>query len=95
MPGSSSLRILATEGGGQLGRSLRDLTPTSTCEWIICDRAELDISDVARVTEWLSEAQPAVVVNAAAYTDVEQAEQDPEAALRVVCDQSGSPTWPV
>lgn len=38
---------------------------------------------MARVTEWLSEARPAVVVNAAAYTGVEQAEQDPEAALRV------------
>jgi dTDP-4-dehydrorhamnose reductase len=46
-------------------------------------RAELDISDVTSIGLWLGAARPDVVVNCAAYTDVDGAETDAETA-RVV-----------
>ena len=46
-------------------------------------RAELDIADADAVRDALDRARPDVVVNCAAYTDVDAAEADEEAALAV------------
>jgi dTDP-4-dehydrorhamnose reductase len=43
-------------------------------------RAQLDIADAADVTECLSTTAPQLVVNAAAYTAVDKAESEPDAA---------------
>ena len=45
------------------------------------DRIRLDLSDLERVEAWLAEHRPAVVVNAAAYTAVDQAEQESSQAF--------------
>lgn len=44
---------------------------------------ELDITDRDQVTRCLKERRPAVVINAAGYTDVDGAEREPDAADRV------------
>ena len=46
-------------------------------------RAECDITDAGAVRELIARARPTVVFNAAAYTDVDRAESEPEAAQAV------------
>ena len=45
--------------------------------------AQLDVADEAAVTEAVTAARPDVLINCAAYNDVDRAEQEAEAALRV------------
>ena len=45
------------------------------------DRIDLDLGDFARLDELLDDTRPELIVNAAAYTDVDGAETDREAAL--------------
>jgi len=75
------MRILILGSKGMLGQALqRACSPDTVVGW---DREELDITDASAVAERLPGAEPDVVVNAAAYTDVEGAEREPEVADRV------------
>jgi len=70
---------------GQLGRALVAGAP-ATWEIHASDRETLDISDAQAVARAMDAGQPAVVINAAAYTRVDQAELEPELAQRVNVD---------
>jgi len=74
------MRILITGARGQLGRALQEtLVHHDIITWT---RAEGDITDpgiVGRVTH----LAPDVIINAAAWTDVDGAERNPEAAFAV------------
>jgi dTDP-4-dehydrorhamnose reductase len=66
--------------GGMLGRDVvraaaRDVLPLS--------RSELDVTDAAAVERAIAGAAPHVVINCAAFTDVDGAEADPQGAMRV------------
>jgi dTDP-4-dehydrorhamnose reductase len=76
------VKILVIGRRGQLGWELaRALPPLGS---VIClSRSELDLADAGRIRQTLAEAHPDVVVNAAAYTAVDRAEQEPELARRV------------
>ncbi len=76
------MNILLTGASGQLGLSLREVLPRLG-EVVPCDHATLDIADEAAVERVISEVQPAVIVNAAAYTEVDRAESEQAAAERV------------
>lgn len=68
-------RVLITGAGGQLGRELtRELAERGGYEVICTDVAELDITDRDAVMRKLSALSPAVVINTAAWTDVDGAE---------------------
>jgi dTDP-4-dehydrorhamnose reductase len=54
-------------------------------EWLFTDRAELDITDERAVQALLERERPDVVVNCAAFTDVDRAEREREAAFLVNC----------
>jgi dTDP-4-dehydrorhamnose reductase len=72
-------RAVVVGAGGQLGRELvRGADPALEC--ISLQRADLDISSAQAVTSRLAELAPQVVINAAAYTAVDAAESEPEAA---------------
>ena len=71
------MNILVTGADGQLGRCLRDVTASSADHYIFTDVAQLDITDPAAVRRAVADNKPAVIVNCAAYTDVERAESDP------------------
>lgn len=79
------LNILITGADGQLGREMRILASVSPNNYIPTDRAELDITDRAAVVDALRRTKADVVVNCAAYTDVERAEEDEAAAERLNC----------
>ncbi|HET7198930.1 MAG TPA: dTDP-4-dehydrorhamnose reductase [Burkholderiales bacterium] len=74
--------ILLTGGAGQVGTELIARAPH---DWRIVapSSAELDITDRARVAEALASRRWALVINAAAYTAVDRAEDDAAAAWAV------------
>ena len=76
------MRILLTGRNGQVGWELeRSLGPLG--ELIATDRAVLDLADPESIRRAVREARPEVIVNAAAYTAVDRAESQPEAAMRI------------
>jgi dTDP-4-dehydrorhamnose reductase len=77
---TDSLRILITGGQGQFGRALA--RRAAGHEVITLDRQDLDISHPS-ARAIIAEARPDVVVNAAACTDVDGCEVDPDRAYRV------------
>jgi dTDP-4-dehydrorhamnose reductase len=73
-------RAIVTGAAGQLGQALLQTAPaTFTCHGL--DRAACDICDAAALGALLDEQRPALLINAAAYTAVDRAESEPEAAL--------------
>ena len=76
------MRILLTGRNGQVGWEVQKaLAPLG--ELTALGRAELDLSDAGRLREAVREANPDVIVNAAAYTAVDKAESEREAAFAV------------
>ena len=72
--------LLVTGADGQLGRELRLLLGDRA---IYANRAQLDITDEAKVAAFFAEQTFDFVINCAAYTAVDKAEDDAEAADRV------------
>jgi dTDP-4-dehydrorhamnose reductase len=78
------MKILITGSNGQLGNELKLLGSSfPDYQFIFTDVAELDISDMAAVSDFFDGLRPDVVVNCAAYTAVDKAEQEPELALKI------------
>ena len=78
------MRWLITGAGGQLGTDLRQALSGSAGDEVLATRhSELDIADSTAVAKALADFAPDVVVNAAAYTAVDAAESDEDAAHRV------------
>jgi dTDP-4-dehydrorhamnose reductase len=58
---------------------------------IIClGRPEIDLLDIKGVREEMRRIKPSVIVNAAAYTAVDQAESEPEAAMKINSEASAA-----
>ena len=68
------MRILVTGADGQLGRSLQRAAVGAEDEYLFTDAAELDITDREAVVGYVAENRVDIIVNCAAYTNVEQAE---------------------
>ena len=74
-------RWLVAGAGGMLGRDLVDVLRAAGEDVVGLGHAELDITSAASVGRALDDVRPDVVVNAAAYTAVDAAEADEDAAL--------------
>lgn len=70
------LNILVTGADGQLGRCLQRLGAVSPHNYVFTDVARLDITDRGAVEAAVRETSAQVIVNCAAYTNVERAEED-------------------
>ncbi len=77
------MNVLITGCHGQVGQELMALAASYGCKAIGFDRSTLDITDQKSVQKIVTEKQPDAVINAAAYTAVDRAESDAEAALAV------------
>lgn len=75
------MNILVTGAGGQLGNKMRELGSGSQLNrYVFTDVAELDITDPEAVNRMMDTQRIGLVVNCAAYTAVERAEDDPHTA---------------
>lgn len=74
-------RVLVTGAHGQLAEAVIDAF--SGWDVLARTRSELDISDPVKVASHVAEASPAVIINCAAFNDVDGAEDRPEEALAV------------
>lgn len=68
--------ILITGANGQLGHEMRRVLGNSDYQVYYTDVAELDITDKAAVSDFVREQAIDMIVNCAAYTAVDQAEDD-------------------
>lgn len=76
------MTILVTGGTGQVGFELqRQLALLGTV--LAPSRQELDLASPQAVAHWLEQHRPGLIVNAAAYTAVDKAEEEPELARRL------------
>jgi len=82
VPWRDPIRILLTGATGQIGRELRStLRPLG--EVIATDRAALDLTDADAIRRVIRRHYPEIIVNAAAYTQVDNAEIEQDLAMKV------------
>ena len=74
--------ILVFGGNGQLGQELMRVAASRAIPMRTLSRTDADIADSAAIAAALSHWKPNLVVNAAAYTKVDLAETNIEAARR-------------
>lgn len=85
------MRLLVTGIEGQVARSLVERgAQCGGVEIVAVGRPALDLTRPEEVGKLLSAHRPDVVVNAAAYTAVDQAESEPEAAFAVNAEGAGA-----
>ena len=77
-------KILLTGSNGQLGQCFRSLAlhhPEYT--WHFMTRDKLNLEDTESISSCIRTISPDIIINCAAYTQVDQAETDKEKALRI------------
>jgi dTDP-4-dehydrorhamnose reductase len=77
------MRVLVTGAGGQLGLELAEVLPGRGHETVALSRAELDVADPDAVEEAVGTHAPDLVINAAAFTNVDGCETETELAYSV------------
>lgn len=75
-------KVVITGGAGQLGLELQATAPAAV-DLVPLDHRQFDLTDPGAVRDRLGSIRPDVILNAAAYTAVDRAEQEPERALAV------------
>ena len=78
------MKILITGANGMLAKAVREKFKNE--ELILTDVAELDITNLERVEELVADFNPDVIINCAAYTAVDKAEEDLELARKINAD---------
>lgn len=78
------MKILITGANGMLAKAVRKRFENE--ELILTDVAELDITNLEAVKEFVNESKPDVIINCAAYTAVDKAEEDLELARKINAD---------
>lgn len=76
------MRVLVLGHSGQLARSLVATAPESV-ELLVCGRNELDLDVTEDIAPRLEQLAPEGIINASAYTAVDRAEQEADAAYRL------------
>ena len=83
--GMTFSNVLILGAYGMLGRDLAAVFPSAR----LCGHRDLDTIDEAAVRAYIPDAKPDLVINAAAYTNVDGCEDDPETAFAVNGDAPG------
>lgn len=106
------MKILITGARGQLGSQISTILKSGTselgpiskkyanAELVGVDIEDLDISDLESVTEYIESLKPDIVINPAAYTNVDGCEANPELAFKansigprniaIACEKAGA-----
>ena len=94
------MNILVTGANGQLGNEMRRVALSSRNHYLFTDVDELDITNIEAIRKMVKESETNVIVNCAAYTNVDKAETDEATAdlinhkavenLAIVCKEVGA-----
>jgi dTDP-4-dehydrorhamnose reductase len=76
------MKIFLTGKDGQVGFALHKKL-SALGEVIALDRKMLDLSNINAIKECVDEVRPQIIINAAAYTAVDQAESEPDLAYQI------------
>ena len=77
------MNILVLGASGQLGRCIAHVAQGSAHRYHFASRATLDLSDTAAIGQFATQEGIEVIINAAAYTAVDRAEDEPDQADEV------------
>lgn len=86
----SRLIVLVAGRGGQVARALAASAPADQVKVVCLGRPEFDIRDAGQIARSVDDVAPDLVINAAAYTAVDQAESEPEEARLVNAAAAGA-----
>jgi len=94
-------KIMVLGAAGMLGRELLAAVPPTGLELVGLTRAQADITCAEQVVRAMARHRPGLVINAAAFSNVDGAESEPQAALAVnaqgprnlakACHEAGAP----
>lgn len=82
------MKVVITGADGQLGRSFQDALKLKGIAFLALSRKTMDVTNLAQVRSVLGSTGASLIINSAAYTNVEQAEINPEIAFAI--NQIGS-----
>ena len=81
------MNILITGSNGQLGNEIRVISENYLQhQFFFTDVAELDITDLSAIENFVSENKMEAIINCAAYTAVDKAEDDVDLCYKINCD---------
>ena len=84
------MNILVTGSNGQLGNEMRVLSAAHpNHQYFFTDVEELDITDKTAVSAFVADKEIELIVNCAAYTNVDKAEEDEATALKINAEALG------
>ncbi|WP_099300063.1 dTDP-4-dehydrorhamnose reductase [Pediococcus pentosaceus] len=84
------MKILITGANGQLGTELRNLFDKNNIKYVATDSKELDITNKESVMEYFVENSPKYVYHCAAYTAVDNAEEEPGKSINQTVNVNGT-----
>ncbi len=76
------MNVLVTGANGQLGFELQKTAPEHIQLYALT-RQQCDINDTKQIHDTIAQLKPELIINAAAYTDVDKAESEPKKAHQV------------
>ena len=79
-------KILVTGANGQLGSEIKQLTKSNASNFTFVDLEEMDLADEGSIHRFFEGKHFDFIINCAAYTAVDRAEEDSELAYRVNSD---------
>ena len=77
------MKILVTGASGQLGQEFQNNVSKSKDDFYFTDEIELDITNKSHIFNYVSDNQIELIINCAAYTDVNGSESNKKLALKV------------
>ncbi len=83
------MKVLVTGREGQVARSLAERSSGQGLDLIFVGRPQVDFERAGELGAAITAARPEVVINAAAFTEVDRAEDEPALAMRVNADAAG------
>lgn len=83
-------RLLITGASGQVGTALRTHPGAGAFELLTPTSTQLNLADPPGIDAWMSVHEPTIVVNAAAYTAVDKAEDEPQRAHAINARGAGT-----